>query len=80
MTVKTTSGRAYLCELGRFRDGSLQLNYAIYHNRYQRTAEGWQFTERIYELLRVFRTGNMRLIHAASCPFRYWSMTSCGVR
>jgi hypothetical protein len=50
MTVKTTSGRAYLCELGRFRDGSLQLNYAIYHNRYQRTAEGWQFTERIYEV------------------------------
>lgn len=32
------------------------------------------------ELLRVFRTGNLRLIHAASCPFRNWSMTSCGVR
>src|SRR5690348_13485245 len=32
------------------------------------------------ELPRVFRTGNIRLIHAASCPFRYWSMTSCGVR
>jgi amino acid transporter len=33
-----------------------------------------------FELPRVFRTGNLRLIHAASCPFRYSSMTSCGVR
>lgn len=32
------------------------------------------------ELPHVFRTGNLRLIHAASCPFRYSSMTSCGVR
>ena len=32
------------------------------------------------ELPRVFRTGNLRLIHAAACPFRYSSMTSCGVR
>ena len=31
------------------------------------------------ELPRVFRTGNLRLIHAASCPFRYSSRTSCGV-
>jgi hypothetical protein len=31
------------------------------------------------ELPRVFRTGNLRLIHAASCPFRYPSRTSCGV-
>ena len=33
-----------------------------------------------YELPRVFRTGNLRLFHAASCPFRYSSRTSCGVR
>ena len=32
------------------------------------------------ELPRVFRTGNSRLINAASCPFRNSSMTSCGVR
>ena len=32
------------------------------------------------ELPRVFWTGNLRLIHAASCPFRYSSRTSCGVR
>jgi tetratricopeptide (TPR) repeat protein len=31
------------------------------------------------ELPRVSRTGNLRLNHAASCPFRYSSMTSCGV-
>jgi len=32
------------------------------------------------ELPCVFRTGKLRLIHAASCPFRYSSKTSCGVR
>jgi hypothetical protein len=31
------------------------------------------------ELPRVFRTGNLRLNHAASCPLRYSSRTSCGV-
>ena len=31
------------------------------------------------ELPHLFRTGNLRLNHAASCPFRYSSMTSCGV-
>jgi hypothetical protein len=34
----------------------------------------------VYELPRVFRTGNLRLFHAASCPFRYSLRTSCGVR
>jgi ketosteroid isomerase-like protein len=46
----TASGRAYLQELIRLRDGSSQLNYAIYHDRYQRTADGWKFTERVYEI------------------------------
>jgi hypothetical protein len=32
------------------------------------------------ELPRVFRTGNLRLIHAAVCISRYSSITSCGVR
>ncbi len=31
------------------------------------------------ELPRIFRTGSLRLIHAASCAFRYSSRTSCGV-
>jgi ketosteroid isomerase-like protein len=46
----TASGRAYLCELIRLRDGSSHLNYAIYHDRYQRTPDGWKFTERVYEI------------------------------
>jgi ketosteroid isomerase-like protein len=46
----TASGRAYICELIRFRDGRSELNYAIYHDRYRRTADGWKFTERVYEV------------------------------
>ncbi len=46
----TASGRAYLQELIRLRDGSSHLNYAIYHDRYQRTGDGWKFTERVYEI------------------------------
>ena len=30
-------GRAYISELGQMRDGSSHLNYAMYHDRYQRT-------------------------------------------
>jgi ketosteroid isomerase-like protein len=46
----TASGRAYMHEIGRRRDGQSELNYAIYHDRYQRTADGWKFTERVYEV------------------------------
>jgi hypothetical protein len=46
----TASGRADLSELSRFRDGRSELNYGIYHDRYQRTPDGWKFTERVYEL------------------------------
>ncbi len=46
----TASGRAYLSELIRLRDGSSHLNYAIYHDRYQRTVDGWKFTERVYDI------------------------------
>jgi hypothetical protein len=31
-----------------FRDGRSHLNYAVYHDRYQRTPDGWRFAERIY--------------------------------
>jgi ketosteroid isomerase-like protein len=44
------SGRAYIQEIARTRDGRQGLNYAIYHDRYQRTPGGWKFTERIYEV------------------------------
>jgi ketosteroid isomerase-like protein/predicted enzyme related to lactoylglutathione lyase len=46
----TASGRAYIQELGRTRDGRSELNYAIYHDRYQRTGGGWKFAERVYEV------------------------------
>ena len=46
----TASGRAYIQELIRLRDGSSHLNHAIYHDRYQRTGDGWKFTERVFEI------------------------------
>jgi ketosteroid isomerase-like protein len=46
----TASGRAYMSELGRTRAGRQGLNYAIYHDRYRRTGDGWKFTERVYEV------------------------------
>jgi hypothetical protein len=52
----TATGRAYLHEIGRTRDGGGGLNYAIYHDRYQRTEEGWKFAERVYEVRYVDTT------------------------
>jgi ketosteroid isomerase-like protein len=46
----SASGRAYISELIHLRDGSSHLNYAVYHDRYQRTPDGWKFTERVYEI------------------------------
>lgn len=46
----TAVGRAYISELGHLRDGSSQLNYSVYHDRYQRTPDGWKFAERVYEV------------------------------
>ena len=46
----TATGRAYLQEVGRARDGRSELNFAIYHDRYQRSGDGWKFTERVYEV------------------------------
>jgi hypothetical protein len=46
----TAVGRAYILEFGRMRDGRSELNDAVYHDRYQRTPDGWRFAERIYEV------------------------------
>ena len=46
----TATGRAYVCELIRIRDVGSHLNYAIYHDRYQRTRDSWRFAERTYEI------------------------------
>ncbi|MEU6553214.1 nuclear transport factor 2 family protein [Streptomyces sp. NPDC046915] len=46
----TATGRAYMQEIARALDGRQGLNYAIYHDRYRRTPDGWRFTERVYEV------------------------------
>jgi hypothetical protein len=46
----TASGRAYISEFGRFRDGSSHLNYAGYQDRYQHTPDGWKFAKLVYEV------------------------------
>jgi ketosteroid isomerase-like protein len=50
LTGDAASGRAYMSEVIRAKDGSSYLNYAIYHDRYQRTPDGWKFSERVYEV------------------------------
>jgi len=52
----TASGRAYLQEVIRTRDGGSELNFAIYHDQYRRTTHGWKFTERVYEVRYQDRT------------------------
>lgn len=46
----TATGRALIFELGRQRDGRSVLNYAVFHDCYQRTPDGWKFTQRVYEV------------------------------
>ncbi|MEU4393084.1 nuclear transport factor 2 family protein [Kribbella sp. NPDC023855] len=52
----TATGRSYVEEFGNFNDGSSHRNYARYHDLYQRTPDGWRFTERKYEVLYVDMT------------------------
>jgi ketosteroid isomerase-like protein len=47
----TAVGRSYVSELGHMRDGTSQVNHSLYHDRYQRTPDGWKFTERVYEVI-----------------------------
>jgi ketosteroid isomerase-like protein len=46
----TATGRAHIHEVVRTSDGHEGLNHAIYHDRYRRTADGWKFAERVYEV------------------------------
>ncbi|MGH3877650.1 MAG: nuclear transport factor 2 family protein [Actinophytocola sp.] len=46
----TASGRAYVLSFGQTREGGSHLNYSVYHDRYQRTADGWRFAERVDEV------------------------------
>ncbi|MFD7202501.1 nuclear transport factor 2 family protein [Streptomyces sp. NPDC059893] len=51
----SATGRAYMQEIARMQSGFQGLNYAIYHDRYRRTDDGWKFSERVYEI-RYFDT------------------------
>ncbi len=67
----TASGRARIQELGRLCDGNSHLNYAVDHDRYQRTSGGWKFTERVYDVRYLDTTplaGSAP--HVASGPMR----------
>ncbi|MFJ6569375.1 LUD domain-containing protein [Streptomyces sp. NPDC091292] len=46
----TATGRTYMQEIARTLDGIEGMNFAIYHDTYRRTAEGWRFAERVYEI------------------------------
>jgi ketosteroid isomerase-like protein len=56
LTGDTATGRTYVYEFGRFRDGRSYANYALYHDRYRRTPDGWRFAERRYEIRYVDTT------------------------
>lgn len=42
----TASGRVYVLTFGQMRAGNSHLNFSVYYDRYQRTADGWKFAER----------------------------------
>jgi ketosteroid isomerase-like protein len=44
------AGRAYVTEFGQMRDGRSEFNVSVYHDRYERTPDGWKFAERVYEV------------------------------
>jgi ketosteroid isomerase-like protein len=46
----TAAGRAFVFELGRLRDGRSVRNHSLFHDRYRRTADGWKFAERVFEV------------------------------
>jgi ketosteroid isomerase-like protein len=46
----TATGRAYVLSFGRFQAGGSHLNYSVYHDRYERTPDGWKFAERVDEV------------------------------
>ncbi|MGW0884706.1 LUD domain-containing protein [Streptomyces sp. NPDC002671] len=52
----TATGRTYMQEIARVLDGRSGLNFAVYHDSYQRTPEGWKFAERVYEVRYVDTT------------------------
>ncbi|MEV4684248.1 LUD domain-containing protein [Streptomyces kurssanovii] len=52
----TAVGRTYMQEIARLLDGRSCVNFAVYHDTYRRTPEGWRFAERVYEVRYVDTT------------------------
>lgn len=46
----TATGRSYVLTFGELREAGSHLNYSVYYDRYQRTPEGWKFSERVDEV------------------------------
>jgi hypothetical protein len=44
------AGRACVSGFGHVREGRPELNYAVCHDRYERTSDGWKSAERVYEV------------------------------
>ncbi|MEV8409368.1 nuclear transport factor 2 family protein, partial [Streptomyces niveus] len=68
----TASGRAYVSELGRLREGTSMVNHGLFHDRYRRTPDGWKFTERLFEVRYFDSTplpGSPHVVRpATNCP------------
>jgi hypothetical protein len=79
--AKRIHGFAYIAEFGRLREGSSHLNYAVYHDRYGRTPDGWKFADRLYEVKYVGTTplaGSAP--HATASPCRPALAPGIGLR
>src|SRR6185503_124447 len=83
----TATGRTYVHEFGRFHDGNSYLNFALYHDRYRRTGDGWKFAERRYEIRYLDTTPDADRLRGpphhgdqGSRPFRHVRGSRPGVR
>lgn len=50
MEGDTASVRDHVHEIGRIRDGRSVVDFALFHDRYRRTPDGWRIAERGYEI------------------------------
>lgn len=59
-------------------DGSSNVNYGVYHDGYRRTAKGWKFAERVYEVRYQDTTPPERIHSFARSPVTRSRPTSTG--
>jgi uncharacterized protein (TIGR02246 family) len=48
---ETGSGRWYITEYAKTRDGAALFNLGVYHDEYRRTADEWRFSRRRFDVL-----------------------------